>query len=89
MTFAFTAMAQIVNQMVNIHYISADRRLSLWCFAPQQGSALGGGATLSEPHPMFMNLAGLKLVMPSNPYDDKGLTKSAIRDNNPAVFFED
>ena len=38
---------------------------------------------------MFMNLAGLKLVMPSNPYDAKGLMKSAIRDNNPVVFFED
>ena len=38
---------------------------------------------------MFMNLAGLKLVMPSTPYDAKGLMKSAIRDNNPVVFFED
>ena len=36
-----------------------------------------------------MNLAGLKLVMPSTPYDAKGLMKSAIRDNNPVVFFED
>jgi pyruvate dehydrogenase E1 component beta subunit len=38
---------------------------------------------------MFMNLAGLKLVMPVTPYDAKGLMKSAIRDNNPVVFFED
>ena len=38
---------------------------------------------------MFMNLAGLKLVMPSTAYDAKGLMKSAIRDNNPVVFFED
>ena len=38
---------------------------------------------------MFMNLAGLKLVMPATPYDAKGLMKSAIRDNNPVVVFED
>jgi pyruvate dehydrogenase E1 component beta subunit len=38
---------------------------------------------------MFMNLEGLKVVMPSNPYDAKGLMKSAIRDDNPVVFFED
>jgi pyruvate dehydrogenase E1 component beta subunit len=36
-----------------------------------------------------MNLAGIKLVMPSTAYDAKGLMKSAIRDNNPVVFFED
>jgi pyruvate/2-oxoglutarate/acetoin dehydrogenase E1 component len=38
---------------------------------------------------MFMNLAGLKLIMPATPYDAKGLMKSAIRDNNPVVVFED
>jgi pyruvate dehydrogenase E1 component beta subunit len=38
---------------------------------------------------MFMNLAGLKLVMPATPYDAKGLMKSATRDNNPVVVFED
>ena len=36
-----------------------------------------------------MNLAGVKLVMPATPYDAKGLMKSAIRDNNPVIFFED
>ena len=36
-----------------------------------------------------MNLAGLKVVMPRTPYDAKGLMKSAIRDNNPVVVFED
>jgi pyruvate/2-oxoglutarate/acetoin dehydrogenase E1 component len=37
---------------------------------------------------MFMNLAGLKLILPSTPYDMKGLLKSAIRDNNPVLSFE-
>src|SRR5437667_5998189 len=37
---------------------------------------------------MFMHLAGLKIILPSTPADAKGLLKSAIRDNNPVVFFE-
>ncbi len=37
---------------------------------------------------MYMNLAGLKLILPSTPYDMKGLLKSAIRDNNPVLSFE-
>ena len=37
---------------------------------------------------MFMNLAGIKIFLPSTPYDMKGLVKTAIRDNNPAIFFE-
>ena len=37
---------------------------------------------------MFMHLPGLKVVLPSTPADAKGLLKSAIRDNNPVIFFE-
>src|SRR6202048_4676878 len=37
---------------------------------------------------MFMNLAGLKMFLPSTPYDIKGLLKTAIRDNNPVISFE-
>jgi pyruvate dehydrogenase E1 component beta subunit len=37
---------------------------------------------------MFMNLAGLKMILPSTPYDTKGLLKTAIRDNNPVISFE-
>jgi pyruvate dehydrogenase E1 component beta subunit len=37
---------------------------------------------------MFMNLAGLKMILPSTPYDMKGLLKSAIRDDNPVISFE-
>ena len=41
-----------------------------------------------SPYSMFMNLAGLKIILPSTPYDLKGLLKSAIRDNNPVISFE-
>src|SRR5206468_910522 len=53
----------------------------------------GGGAQIAaqhsqSPYSMFMHLAGLKIILPSTPADAKGLLKSAIRDNNPVVFFE-
>jgi hypothetical protein len=41
-----------------------------------------------SPYSMFMHLAGLKIILPSTPADAKGLLKSAIRDNNPIIFFE-
>jgi pyruvate dehydrogenase E1 component beta subunit len=42
-----------------------------------------------RPYPMFMNVPGLKIVAPSDPYDAKGLLKAAIRDDDPVLFFED
>ncbi len=42
-----------------------------------------------NPHPMLMNVAGLKIVMPGTPYDAKGLMLSAIRDRNPVVYLQD
>src|ERR1019366_2939731 len=41
-----------------------------------------------SPYSMFMNVAGLKMFLPSTPYDMKGLLKTAIRDNNPVISFE-
>ena len=90
MTFAFTAMDQIVNQMAKIHYMFGGQAPFPIVFRASTGGGRSGAAQHSQsPHPMFMNLAGLKLVMPSTPYDAKGLMKSAIRDNSPVVFFED
>ncbi len=90
MTFAFTAMDQIVNQMAKIHYMFGGQAPFPLVFRASTGGGRSAAAQHSQsPHPMFMNLAGLKLVMPSTPYDAKGLMKSAIRDNNPVIFFED
>ena len=90
MTFAFTAMDQIVNQMAKIHYMFGGQASFPLVFRASTGGGRSAAAQHSQsPHPMFMNLAGLKLVMPSSPYDAKGLMKSAIRDNNPVIFFED
>ena len=90
MTFAFTAMDQIVNQLAKIHYMFGGQAAFPIVFRASTGGGRSAAAQHSQsPHPMFMNLAGLKLVMPATPYDAKGLMKSAIRDNNPVVFFED
>jgi pyruvate dehydrogenase E1 component beta subunit len=90
MTFAFTAMDQIVNQMAKIHYMFGGQATFPIVFRAATGGGRSAAAQHSQsPHPMFMNLAGLKLVMPATPYDAKGLMKSAIRDNNPVVVFED
>ncbi|HUA52675.1 MAG TPA: transketolase C-terminal domain-containing protein [Candidatus Sulfotelmatobacter sp.] len=88
-TFAFVAMDQIVNQASKIHYMFGGQR----SFPIVYRAAVGGGTRLAAqhcqcPYSMFMNLAGLKLFLPSTPYDMKGLLKSAIRDNNPVISFE-
>ncbi|MBI2872049.1 MAG: alpha-ketoacid dehydrogenase subunit beta [Chloroflexi bacterium] len=89
MTFAFTAMDQIVNQAAKLHYMFGGQVPFPIVFRAGVGAGMSGAAQHSQsPHPMFMNLAGLKLVMPCTPYDAKGLLKSAIRENNPVVFFE-
>ena len=88
-TFSFVAMDQIVNQASKIRYMfggQADFPVTYRC-------TTGGGAQLAaqhsqSPYSMFMHLAGLKIILPSTPADAKGLLKSAIRDNNPVVFFE-
>jgi pyruvate/2-oxoglutarate/acetoin dehydrogenase E1 component len=88
-TFSFVAMDQIVNQAAKIHYMFGGQR----AFPILYRAAVGGGTRLAAqhaqcPYSMFMNLAGLKMFLPSTPRDIKGLLKAAIRDNNPVISFE-
>jgi pyruvate dehydrogenase E1 component beta subunit len=88
-TFCFVAMDQIVNQASKIHYMFGGQRT----FPILYRAAVGGGTRLAAqhaqcPYSMFMNLAGLKMFLPSTPYDLKGLLKSAIREDNPIISFE-
>jgi pyruvate/2-oxoglutarate/acetoin dehydrogenase E1 component len=88
-TFAFVAMDQIVNQASKIHYMFGGQRT----FPILYRAAVGGGTRLAAqhaqcPYSMFMNLAGLKMFLPSTPHDMKGLLKTAIRDDNPVISFE-
>ena len=88
-TFSFVAMDQIVNQVAKIHYMFGGQAKFPITFRTSVG---GGGRMAAQhsqsPYSMFMNLAGLKMVLPSTPYDLKGLLKSAIRDDNPVISFE-
>src|SRR6266446_6774982 len=88
-TFGFVAMDQIVNQTSKIHYMFGGQAKFPLVFR----ASVGGGRQLAaqhsqSPYYMFMNLAGLKMILPSTPYDMKGLLKSAIRDDNPVISFE-
>jgi pyruvate/2-oxoglutarate/acetoin dehydrogenase E1 component len=56
--------------------------------APVGGYLAAAGQHSSSFESMFAHIPGLKVVLPSTPYDAKGLLKSAIRDNNPVIFFE-
>src|SRR5207247_1271661 len=80
---------QIVNQASKIRYMfggQADFPVTYRCRTG--GCAQIAAQHSQSPYSMFMHLAGLKIVLPSTPADAKGLLKSAIRDNNPVVFFE-
>ena len=88
-TFCFVAMDQIVNQAAKIHYMFGGQVT----FPILYRAAVGGGGQVAaqhsqSPYSMFMNVAGLKMFLPSTPYDIKGLLKTAIRDNNPVISFE-
>src|SRR5438477_7159674 len=88
-TFCSVAMDQIVNQAAKIHYMFGGQVT----FPILYRAAVGGGGQVAaqhsqSPYSMFMNVAGLKMFLPSTPYDIKGLLKTAIRDNNPVISFE-
>jgi pyruvate/2-oxoglutarate/acetoin dehydrogenase E1 component len=87
-TFCFVAMDQIVNQAAKIHYMFGGQVDFPLLFRASVG---GGGRVAAQhsqsPYSMFMNVAGLKMFLPSTPYDMKGLLKTAIRDNNPVISF--
>ena len=88
-TFCFVAMDQVVNQAAKIHYMFGGQAKFPILFR----AAVGGGTQLAaqhsqSPYSMFMNLSGLKMILPSTPADMKGLLRSAIRENNPVISFE-
>src|SRR6202049_1432865 len=87
-TFCFVAMDQIVNQAAKIHYMFGGQVSFPILFRAAVGGGGPGAAQHSQsPYSMFMNVAGLKMFLPSTPYDMKGLLKTAIRDNNPVISF--
>jgi pyruvate dehydrogenase E1 component beta subunit len=91
MTFNFSLVAidQIINGAAKIMSMSGGQYTAPIVFRGPTGNA----GQLSSQHSQnfenwFANTAGLKVIVPSNPYDAKGLLKSAIRDNDPIIFME-
>lgn len=88
-TFGFVAMDQMVNQAAKITYMFGGQARFPIVYLMTIGAGMSKAAQHSiNPYPMFMNIPGLKIVLPATPYDAKGLLKAAIRDNNPVLYFE-
>jgi pyruvate/2-oxoglutarate/acetoin dehydrogenase E1 component len=88
--FLGLVMDQIANQAAKIHYMSGGKLFVPIVFRTSLGATRRTGAQHSQSLQAWpSHIPGLKVVLPSTPYDAKGLMKTAIRDNNPVVFFED
>jgi len=87
--FAILAADQIINSAAKMMQMSGGQYGCPIVFRGGNGTAGQLGATHSQSFEAFYaHFPGLKVITPSNPYDAKGLLKSAIRDNDPVVFFE-
>ncbi len=88
--FITLTMDQMVNQAAKVHYMSGGKWKVPMVMRTTLGATRRSAAQHSQSlHAWFSHIPGLKVVLPSTPYDAKGLLKSAIRDENPVVFFED
>ncbi len=87
--YIFPAFNQIVNEAAYIYYRSNGQWHAPMVIRAPYGGGIGGGLYHSQStEAFFAHRPGLKVVIPSNPYDAKGLLKSAVRDPNPVMFFE-
>jgi pyruvate/2-oxoglutarate/acetoin dehydrogenase E1 component len=88
--FIGLTMDQMANQAAKIHYMSGGKWKVPMVMRTTLGATRRTAAQHSQSlHAWFCHVPGLKVVMPSTPYDAKGLMKTAIRDDNPVAFFED
>src|ERR1700682_5438303 len=88
--FITLTMDQMVNQAAKVHYMSGGKWKVPMVLRTTLGATRRSAAQHSQSlHAWFSHVPGLKVVLPSTPYDAKGLLKTAIRDDNPVVFYED
>jgi pyruvate/2-oxoglutarate/acetoin dehydrogenase E1 component len=88
--FITLTMDQLVNQAAKIHYMSGGKLKVPMVLRTTLGASRRSAAQHSQSlHAWLSHIPGLKVAVPSTPYDAKGLLKTAIRDDNPVVFFED
>lgn len=87
--YIYPAVDQLINEAAKYRYRSGgELTCPLVVRLPVGGGIRGGHYHSQSPESLFVHTAGLKVVCPSNPYDAKGLMLSAIRDNDPVLFFE-
>jgi pyruvate dehydrogenase E1 component beta subunit len=88
--FITLTMDQMVNQAAKVHYMSGGKWKVPMGLRTTMGATRRSAAQHSQSlHAWLCHVPGLKVVLPSTPYDAKGLLKAAIRDENPVIFFED
>lgn len=89
MDFITIAMDQLVNQAAKMRYMFGGKASVPMVVRTNIGAGRSSAAQHSQSlQAWVMHVPGLKVVMPSDPYDAKGLLKAAVRDNNPVVFLE-
>ncbi len=87
--YIYPGYDQIVSEVARIRYRTAGEwTLPMVIRSPYGGGIFGGQTHSQSPEALFTHVAGLKVVIPSNPYDAKGLLISAIEDPDPVIFFE-
>lgn len=87
--FAGVCFDQIINQAAKIRYMFGGKNKVPMVLRAPQGGGTGAAAQHSQTlEAMFAHVPGLKVVVPGNAYDAKGLLKTAVRDDNPVIFLE-
>ena len=88
--FMWVAMDQFVNQVAKMKYMFGGQATLpiVYRVGITYGNNIAAHHT-DRPHPIYMNIPGMKIVMPSTPADAKGLFKMAVREDDPVLFFED
>jgi len=87
--YIYPALDQLVSEAARLRYRSAGEYTAPMTVRSPFGGGIFGGQTHSQsPEGIFTHVAGLKTVIPSNPYDAKGLLIASIEDNDPVIFFE-
>ena len=87
--FIYPAFNQIVSEAAKMYYRSDGQWMVPMVIRAPYGGGIGGGLYHSQSvEAFFTHVPGLKVVIPANPRDDKGLLKAAVRDNNPVMYFE-
>jgi len=87
--FLYTGFDAIANQAAKLRYMTAGQIRLPVVYMAVMGAGRSSAAQHSDvPYPAFMNLGGVKVIVPSTPADAKGLLKSAIRGDDPVIFLQ-